>query len=642
MASYTVTEVALAARCPRQLWLYRERYRVGLLGEAEGGIGRTAHELARLLCERARQDLGLLRLLASAAPDDDELRRRLYGLVYPTLFQRALALLPSHSAGELARLDGVVRSLVGLVAALLSRARQSGVPAAAVAQRVLLGSERRVALDLGDAQVSGQIDLICEDVAQRRRWLWELKTFPSDCADPAGAVQVRLYAHLLGEGADPALLHVTGDRIEHVSQPPMGRDELRQRLQQMDAWLSGDAVPAPAQSPELCQRCSVQGACWARWGRTLAPGAAAATPIPVTAAAPVTASADPGALLQDELVPGELADGGGPLRLPAPVLCKHVCALGASGSGKTWLAKVLAEEAILCGVPVLAFDVQGDLARLLQMHDEAALPKELRERRRRFAARVEPRVWTPASGAGRRLSLSPLWLPDPSLPEEQLVLCADVIAAAVLELAPVPASWRRAGQQAVADEVVAAARAGRTLDFPGLADRVRLRADLRPTERQRLSREIDLLSRGRNQFLYATGETPRIERFLQPETPGRVPLNIVFLNVSVGLEVRQRVVAALLSQVYAWMQRTPGTPGAAGADLRPRLLLLLDEVGPYMPPVKEPPSKAVLRALFKEGRKYGVCGLFCTQNVSDVDYKVLGQANTKFVGRAGRSRRCAW
>jgi DNA helicase HerA-like ATPase len=84
-------------------------------------------------------------------------------------------------------------------------------------------------------------------------------------------------------------------------------------------------------------------------------------------------------------------------------------------------------------------------------------------------------------------------------------------------------------------------------------------------------------------------------------------------------------VAMVLADVYAWMLRQRG-----GA---PRVLLYFDEIGPYMPPHGEPPSKKLLKRIFKEGRKYGVCGLFCTQNFTDVDYKVVSQASTIAIGR---------
>jgi DNA helicase HerA-like ATPase len=83
----------------------------------------------------------------------------------------------------------------------------------------------------------------------------------------------------------------------------------------------------------------------------------------------------------------------------------------------------------------------------------------------------------------------------------------------------------------------------------------------------------------------------------------------------------------VLSDLYAWMLRNPSKS--------PQLLVYLDEVGPYMPARGEPPSKQILKRIFQEGRKYGVSGLFCTQNFTDVDYKVLAQASTLALGRIG-------
>lgn len=84
-------------------------------------------------------------------------------------------------------------------------------------------------------------------------------------------------------------------------------------------------------------------------------------------------------------------------------------------------------------------------------------------------------------------------------------------------------------------------------------------------------------------------------------------------------------VAMVLADLYAWMLRQKGG--------EPRVLLYFDEIGPYMPPNREPASKKLLKQIFKEGRKFGVCGLFCTQNFTDVDYKVVSQASTVAVGR---------
>lgn len=85
---------------------------------------------------------------------------------------------------------------------------------------------------------------------------------------------------------------------------------------------------------------------------------------------------------------------GLPCVLPLESLRRHALVMGASGSGKTVLGKVIAEESIAKGLPVIAVDVQGDLTALaLGAHDPAAA---------KFMARVESKVWTPASKVGSR------------------------------------------------------------------------------------------------------------------------------------------------------------------------------------------------------------------------------------------------
>ena len=65
-----------------------------------------------------------------------------------------------------------------------------------------------------------------------------------------------------------------------------------------------------------------------------------------------------------------------------------------------------------------------------------------------------------------------------------------------------------------------------------------------------------------------------------------------------------------------------------------KLLFFIDEVAPYLPPEpRRPPAKDIIKLLFKQGRKFGLSCVLATQNVSDVDYKILGQANTIFIGR---------
>ena len=69
----------------------------------------------------------------------------------------------------------------------------------------------------------------------------------------------------------------------------------------------------------------------------------------------------------------------GDFKLPLNTLQRHLGSFGSSGSGKTVASKVLIEELAISGVPVIAFDPQGDIASLAMPEDDSVL----KEKRRR-------------------------------------------------------------------------------------------------------------------------------------------------------------------------------------------------------------------------------------------------------------------
>jgi len=95
------------------------------------------------------------------------------------------------------------------------------------------------------------------------------------------------------------------------------------------------------------------------------------------------------------------------------------------------------------------------------------------------------------------------------------------------------------------------------------------------------------------------------------------------------LDERQRLFALslILSELVAWMLRQP-----AAGELR--CLLYIDEVLGILPPhPANPPTKGPLLQLLKQGRAFGVGAWLATQNPVDLDYKALGNAGIKLIGR---------
>ena len=100
------------------------------------------------------------------------------------------------------------------------------------------------------------------------------------------------------------------------------------------------------------------------------------------------------------------------------------------------------------------------------------------------------------------------------------------------------------------------------------------------------------------------------------------------LNTIQDENQKQYFVQELSRELYDWML----TQQPADGELK--LLFFMDEVAPYLPPhPRNPPAKDLIKLIFKQARKYGVACVLATQNVSDVDYKILAQANTTFIGR---------
>jgi hypothetical protein len=131
---------------------------------------------------------------------------------------------------------------------------------------------------------------------------------------------------------------------------------------------------------------------------------------------------------------------------------------------------------------------------------------------------------------------------------------------------------------------------------------------------------------GAKGLLFTAGATLDVASMLSWAPSGRVPVNVVYTGGLRNTVERDLVVATLCEDVYHWMTAQPS------GDLR--LVLYIDEVAGLCPPhPRNPPAKKFLSLLFRQARKYGVGLIVATQNVTDLDYKALGQANTWALGR---------
>ena len=369
---------------------------------------------------------------------------------------------------------------------------------------------------------------------------------------------------------------------------------------------------------------------------------------------------------------GTRRDTGDAIDIAPQVLARHGAMLGSTGSGKTVMAKALIEEAALAGIPSLIIDPQGDLARLALGIDLGELEEKngLVNRAKKLLETCEVRIWTPLRSKGLPLCIDPFRAPPADLDAEEAITAWDMVAAGFANLAgyDVEKTQGKTVKPFLYEILVEGTRCGLDVgDFQALARVVRephqefirhlypdcftedeedrmdpptwnevmlehrltdFEERLPKTTRNDLARRLAAFSSGVNQLLFSNGVPIDIDAFVEPAVPGKIPLNIVYLNTIQDENQKQYFVQELSRELYDWML----TQQPAEGELK--LLFFMDEVAPYLPPhPRNPPAKDLIKLIFKQARKYGVACVLATQNVSDVDYKILAQANTTFIGR---------
>lgn len=333
------------------------------------------------------------------------------------------------------------------------------------------------------------------------------------------------------------------------------------------------------------------------------------------------------------------------LELKPESLLRHAMALGSSGSGKTVFCKIITEEVIRNGIPAILIDPQGDLCSLALFADN---PQKLIEKgvdpalAAEFAAKVDPVIFTPASRKGVAMSADPIASDISALPASERVHAITNMASMIVSLLGYDLdSDDGAGLVAVFDRAIASqakrGKAPRNLDeFTAWLLNLDATAKAEFTKYvdakklDQASQKLARLDVGARRLLFHEGLALDIDLLLGrgPDSApieGKTRLSIIYLNTLNSQEDKEFFVAALTERLYSWMLRNPSQ--------QPQALFYIDEVAPFIPPVRKPACKPALSLLFKQARKYGVCCLMATQNPADVDYKAMAQFGTWALGR---------
>ncbi len=361
-------------------------------------------------------------------------------------------------------------------------------------------------------------------------------------------------------------------------------------------------------------------------------------------------------------------------------LVTHAVCVGMTGSGKTGLCLSLLEEAAIDGVPAIVIDPKGDLGNLLltfpelrpadfapwvnpddarrkglSVEDFAAQQAELWKkglaeweqdggRIARLRASADFSIYTPGSEAGLPVSiLKSLAAPGPDAASDGELFRERITTTvtSLLGLVGMDADPVKSRDHILLSTLMDTAwRAGRDVDLATLIQQVQsppmarvgvfdLESFYPAKERFGLAMALNnlLASPGFNAWM--AGDPLDVQQLLY--TADGKPRISIFSISHLGDAERMFFVSLLLNQVVGWMRAQGGTTSL-------RALVYMDEITGYFPPVANPPSKAPLMTLLKQGRAFGLGVVLASQNPVDIDYKGLSNTGTWFLGRLQTER----
>ena len=361
-------------------------------------------------------------------------------------------------------------------------------------------------------------------------------------------------------------------------------------------------------------------------------------------------------------------------------LLTHAVCVGMTGSGKTGLCISLIEEAAIDSIPVVAIDPKGDLGNLLltfpDLKSEDFAPwvdlaeaerkglkveqyaeqqaefwkkgleswGETGDRIRRLRQNAEFAIYTPGSGAGRRLSmLKSFAAPEANVRDDDELLRERIGATVtgLLGLIGIDADPVRSREHILLSTILNKAwREGLDLDLGSLIQQIQqppfnrvgvmeLDSFFSPKDRFELAMSVNNLLASPSFAEWMDGEPLDIASLLHTRDarPRVSIISIAHLNDS----ERMFVVSLILNQVVGWIRQQSGTTSL-------RAILYMDEIFGFFPPVANPASKQPLLTLLKQARAFGLGVVLATQNPVDLDYKGLSNTGTWFIGRLQTER----
>ena len=340
-------------------------------------------------------------------------------------------------------------------------------------------------------------------------------------------------------------------------------------------------------------------------------------------------------------------------------LTRHAAVVGTTGSGKTVMCKVLVEEALASGIPVIAIDPKGDIGSLgiiseqfdfrpygamatgaaqkvAEKYTAEHKTQEIPSDKIKKLTQTDVSIYTPKSAVGKSLSLMPKLTIPPQFDADDInsvSALVDPVAASLISLAELTGKQADRTQSLVSAIINHEWSASRALTIPKLIELLIKPPfqdlgslpieDVMPIkERKRLAAQLNLVLSSSSKKVWTVGEELNVEKMFSQNT-----LSVFDLRYVPEQNEKQYVVEVILQEIYKFIL-------AKGGSEELKYILYIDELAGFIPaPPANPATKRQLELLIRQARAFGLGIIVATQNPGDIDYKIFGNIGSRFIGK---------
>ena len=469
---FSATEVKIASLCPRK-FVINKKHRKKVFRGSSSGVGSLLHSI---LSEFAKKSLSSSKFKERLSQADDYIIKS----IFKDGFRSVLKELTNQrdiGTWKTNEIELVSRSIDLIIDDLTNRyieLKKQCSPLEAL-KKLFIAVEwkfnHKLVINSKEFEFAGRIDWLTQDINNKSLTLWDFKTSPFTNLE-RDIAQVAIYSVMveekMGVETAAALMYISGDKIkEHRIEPDTLRKfkpSIFKIMYNMNQWLTETEEIPYTIYPDACFDCIVSKFCNQTYGlnphleklglKDLQEESDENTkdeeqekeaidsevqPEPVLIKQDASTfevkleeedKIDISSELEKEITNtniGNLLLNGQPLEIHPNVFIRHAALIGAAGSGKTVLGKVLIEEMLLQGYSAILIDPQGDLCSLILPDDK--IGEDL-------VKKSTIKIYTPNSTKGIKLTIDLLAPPADEVLQDQdtLLTYLDATSAQLLEL----------------------------------------------------------------------------------------------------------------------------------------------------------------------------------------------------------------